>query len=113
MGWAEPSKTDLDRFSESPGVCAILRAETRPGLDDVFESLLRDFANEVRGAEDGCGSYVVTRMIGTRTHFAVHAQFTNMEAFERHADTLHMQRAMPRINSLLATPISMEIFFAV
>lgn len=74
---------------------------------------MRGLATQVRDMEVGCDSYVVTRMIGSRTHFAVHAQFTNMEAFERHADTQHLADAMPRLSALLATPISMEIFLNV
>ncbi len=74
---------------------------------------MRDFAYQVRDGEVGCDSYVVTRMIGSRNHFAVHAQFTDIDALERHADTQHMAVAMPRLSALLATPLSMEIFFAV
>lgn len=74
---------------------------------------MRELASQVRDTEVGCDSYVVTRMIGSRTHFAVHAQFINMEAFERHADTRHLAAAMPRLNALLAAPISMEIFLNV
>lgn len=91
----------------------MLRAEINPGFDNEAEALLRELAVSVRDSELGCDSYVVTRVIGSRNHFAVHAQFTDMDAFERHADTLLMAKAMPRLNALLATPISMEIFFAV
>ena len=113
MDWADPSSYRLGARADAQSICAVLKAETHPGFDEEFESLIRDFAGQVRDAEVGCDSYVVTRMMGSRNHFAVHAQFTNMEAFERHADTQHMAKAMPRLSALLATPISMEIFFAV
>mgnify|MGYP000846229771 CR=1 FL=1 len=113
MDWADPSSYRLAAPSVARGVCAVLRAETHPGLDEEFAALMRDFAYEVRDGEVGCDSYVVTRMIGSRNHFAVHAQFADMDAVERHAETSHMARAMPRLNALLATPISMEIFVAV
>ncbi|MBC7768748.1 MAG: antibiotic biosynthesis monooxygenase [Phycisphaerales bacterium] len=113
MDWADPSSYRLGARADVRSVCAVLKAETHPGLDEDFETLLRDFASEVRDAEIGCDSYVVTRMIGSRNHFAVHAQFTNMEAFERHADTKHLAEAMPRLSAMLAAPLSMEIFFAV
>ncbi|HYD86104.1 MAG TPA: antibiotic biosynthesis monooxygenase [Vitreimonas sp.] len=112
MDWADPSSYRLSR-SDARSICAVLKAETRPGSDEEFETLMRDFAYQVRDVEVGCDSYVVTRMIGSRNHFAMHAQFTSMEAFERHADTLHMAKAMPRLSALLAAPISMEIFLAV
>lgn len=113
MDWADPSSYKLGAPSASPGVCAVLRAEIHPGYDDEAETLLRELALKVRDSEVGCDSYVVTRMIGSRNHFAVHAHFSTLEALERHADTLHMARAMPRLSALLATPISMEIFVAV
>lgn len=89
----------------------MLRAEIHPGFDTEAEALLRELALSVRDAEVGCDSYVVTREIGSRNHFAVHAQFANMDAFERHADTLLMAKAMPRLNALLATPMSMELTY--
>jgi quinol monooxygenase YgiN len=113
MDWADPSSYRLAAPATPSGICAVLKAETHPGFDEEFEALLRDFAYQVRDGEAGCDSYVVTRMIGSRNHFAVHAQFSDMDAFERHADTKHMAKTMPRLNALLATPISMEIFVAV
>jgi quinol monooxygenase YgiN len=94
-------------------VCAVVRLQTRPGADEELEALMRDFSHQVRAEEPGCAAYVVTRSIGSRTHFAVHAQFADMDAFNGHADTQHLKRVMPRLSALLATPISMEIFFAV
>ena len=90
-----------------------MRAETRPGSDKEFEALLRDLAYQVRSEEPGCAAYVVTRMIGSRNHFAVHARFEDMDAFNGHAETEHLQAAMPRLTALLTAPVSMEIFFAV
>ena len=94
-------------------MCAVMRAETRPGSDEEFEALMRDLAFQVRSEEPGCAAYVVTRMIGSRNHFAVHARFDDMAAFNGHAATEHLQAAMPRLNALLTAPVSMEIFFAV
>ncbi|MGD9980759.1 MAG: putative quinol monooxygenase [Hyphomonadaceae bacterium] len=94
-------------------VCAIVRAETRKGAGAEFAALLSDLAYSVRADEDGCTSYVVTRMMGSPEHFAVHARFTDWRAFEQHADTSHLKRLMPRINALLAAPFSMEIFLEV
>jgi len=113
MDWADPSSYQLGARADARSICAVLKAETHPGFDEEFEALMRDFAYQVRDGEIGCDSYVVTRMMGSRNHFAVHAQFSNLDAFERHADTLHMAKAMPRLSALLAAPISMEIFLAV
>jgi len=101
--------TDL----ETSAVCAVVRAETHEGHDEEVEALLKDLAYRVRAEEQGCFSYVVTRSMGSRRHFAVHARFADMDAFNSHADTEHLKRALPRLNALLASPISMEIFFTV
>ena len=98
---------------ESSAVCAVMRAETKPGADLEFAALMRDFAYQVRSEEPGCAAYVVTRMMGSRNHFAVHARFDDMRAFNGHATTEHLKRAMPRLTALLTTPVSMEIFLAV
>jgi quinol monooxygenase YgiN len=100
-------------LQEASGVCALMRAQTRPGADQEVEALLRDLSLEVRAGEPGCAAYVVTRVLGSRSHFAIHAQFADMEAFEQHAETEHLKRAMPRLSALLAAPLSMELFFAV
>jgi quinol monooxygenase YgiN len=91
----------------------VIRAETRPGLDEEFEALLQDLALRVADAEPECTSYVATRMIGSHSHFAVHARFSAWGAFERHADTEHLTRLLPQMAALLAAPISMEMFFEV
>ncbi len=98
---------------EPSGVCALMRAQTRPGADGEVEALLRDLSEHVRAEEPGCAAYVVTRVLGSRSHFAIHAQFADMTAFEQHAETEHLKRAMPRLSALLAAPLSMELFFAV
>lgn len=114
MTLAEPSNSQrATGAAASPAVCAIVRAEIRPGLDDAFEALLRDHAFTVTAEEQGCRSYVVTRMLGSRSHFAVHAHFSDMKAFERHGETRHLKRLLPRINALLVSPVSVELFFAV
>lgn len=94
-------------------VCAIVRAQSREGAGVEFAALLSDLAFSVRADEDGCTSYVVTRMMGSPEHFAVHARFRDWRAFEQHAETPHLSRLMPRINALLAAPFSMEIFLEV
>jgi hypothetical protein len=48
--------------------------------------------------------------MGSRQHFAVHARFTCWDAFNAHAETAHLERVLPRLTALLATPISMELF---
>ena len=108
----EPNETQRRALPEG-AVCAVVRAETRDGADSEFESLLNDFAQNVRTGEPGCSSYVVTRMMGSRTHFAAHARFASWAAFEQHAETAHMERVLPRLNALLATPVSLEIFLEV
>lgn len=91
----------------------VMRAETKPGEDEAFEALISDFAYSVRAEETGCRSYVVTRELGSREHFAVHARFTTWQAFERHAETPHMNSVLPRLTARLAAPWSMEIFMEV
>jgi quinol monooxygenase YgiN len=94
-------------------VCAVMRIETQPGRDDEFAALMTDLAFQVRSEEPGCSSYVVTRAMGSREHFAIHAQFENWAAFEEHAETPHLDRLLPRLTALLASPVAMEIFLAV
>lgn len=104
----------MGRLQQEPrGVCALMRAHTHPGADGEVEALLRDLSHQVRAGEPGCEAYVVTRVLGSRSHFAIHAQFADMTAFERHAETEHLKQAMPRLSALLAAPLSMELFFAV
>ena len=74
---------------------------------------MSDLARHVRAEEAGCDSYTVTRAMGSQAHFAVHARFLDWSAFEEHAETPHLNRLMPRLNALLASPISMEIFLEV
>lgn len=87
-----------------------MRIEARCGGDKELESLLADVAEDVRAHELGCTSYVVTRTLGSLEHFAVHARFVSMDAFDAHADAPHLARVLPRLAPLLAAPISMEIF---
>jgi quinol monooxygenase YgiN len=91
-------------------VCVIIRAESRVGADEELASLLAELAARVRADEPACLSYVVTRMIGSSEHFAVHARFASWDAFNAHAETPHLSRVLPRLTTLLATPISMELF---
>lgn len=91
-------------------VCVLMRAEALAGADQAVEALLGDLAEAVHAAEPDCRSYVVTRMMGSRSHFAVHARFGSWEAFDAHADTPHLMRTLPRLRPLLANTISMELF---
>ena len=94
-------------------VCVVARLEAAPGAEAVLERALGAFANAVRGEEAGCTSYYVTRHIGAPEHFAVHARFADWAAFKAHAETPHMERALPRITAALAAPMGLEIFFEV
>lgn len=102
-----------NRTPPQGAVCAVVRAETRDGAATEFAALLSDLAYRVRAEEDGCTSYVVTRVMGSPKHFAVHARFADWQAFEGHAETPHLRRMLPRINALLASPIAMEIYLEV
>jgi quinol monooxygenase YgiN len=108
-----PSTGRRNVARSAQAVCAIVRAETRVGADLEFEALLGDLAHRVRAEEPGCNAYVVSRMLGSRQHFAVHARFASWRAFARHAETEHLTRLLPRLTALLAAPISLEIFFEV
>ncbi len=98
---------------QDQAVCVVLRAETHPGRDGEFLALAMEFASKVRANEPGCLSYAITRVLGAREHFAVHARFKGWEPFEEHADTPHLNAAMPRLMGLLAGAVSMEIFLEV
>jgi quinol monooxygenase YgiN len=109
MGWAEPSQARA-AAARPRAICAVMRAETRDGVDEQFQALLSDLAHRVRAEEIGCESYVVTRAMGSSEHFVIHARFSDWAAFEGHPDTPHFQRFMPRLNALLASPVAMEIY---
>ena len=103
----------FSRRLRTPGaeaVCVVVRAEAREGADEELASLLEGLAGLVQADEPGCTSYVVTRMMGSSEHFAVHARFASWDAFNAHAETPHLARVLPRLTALLATPISMELF---
>lgn len=98
------------RTPRPEAVCVIIRAQSRVGADEEVASLLAQLATRVRTDEPACKSYVVTRMMGSSEHFAVHARFSSWDAFNAHAETPHLSRVLPRLTALLATPISMELF---
>ena len=98
------------RTPRTEAVCVIVRAEARSGSGEELALLLAGLAVRVRAEEAGCSSYVVTRVMGSSEHFAVHARFTSWDAFEAHAETAHLARVLPRLTALLAAPISMELF---
>jgi quinol monooxygenase YgiN len=95
------------------GVFLIARAEAHIEDKDRVEALLQDLADDIRTDEPGCLSYNVTRSLGSHTHFAVHARFENMRAFQRHGLTRHMKRTMADLKARLATPVSLEVFLEV
>jgi len=113
MVLAEPSWSQTALAPQTGAVCAILRAEAKPGRSEDFAALMSDLAHSVRAEEPGCESYIVTRAMGSPAHFAIHARFADWDAFEAHPDTPHMRRIAQRINALLAAPLAMELFLAV
>lgn len=113
MGVVEPIRLRRAVAAKPRAVCAIIRAETLPEADIVFERRVRAFAQEVLAFEPGCSSYVVTRQLGSSTHFAAHVRFESWRAFNLHARSAHLERAMPELTALMARPISIEIFFEV
>jgi quinol monooxygenase YgiN len=110
MGRVEPIQPRLGAAPRTRAVCAIMRIETREGYDEELEGLLNDLAHMVRADEPGCESYIVTRAMGSRSHFAIHTRFADWLAFEHHAETAHLTRLMPRLTALMAAPMAMEIF---
>jgi quinol monooxygenase YgiN len=112
MGWAASSISSPAR-RRARAVCVTLRAEASDGADGALEALLGDLADQVRAEEAGCASYVVTRSLGSRTQFAVHARFSDWAAFKDHGQTAHLERLLPQLTALLAAPVSLEIFLEV
>lgn len=111
--WAEPLKARRARAPAESPVCVIVRAETHDGQDRAFEVLLKDLAVQIGQDEPRCSAYVVSRAMGSPNHFAVHARFQDWRAFLDHSETPHFNRALPRLTALLASPVSLEIFFEV
>lgn len=110
---SEKSSDQRKRPPPQGPVCAVVRVETRAGAGGEFISILSDLAHRVRNEEEGCTSYHVTRAMGSPDHFAVHARFSDWAAFQGHAETPHLKRAMPRINALLVSPFALEIYLEV
>lgn len=94
-------------------ICVVARLEAARGAEGNLERALAAFAAIVRAEEPACTSYYVTRHAGAPEHFAVHARFADWAAFKAHAETPHMQRALPRISAALAAAVALEIFFEV
>lgn len=113
MGWAEPSRIGPAITPRPRSVCAVFRAEAIEGADEECEALIGDLAHEIRNREPGCESYVVTRAMGSRSAFVMHARFMDWTSFEDHAATAHMSRVMPQLSALLAAPLSMELYLEV
>lgn len=111
--WAEPIKFRRAHAPSRRAVCVSVRGEARDGAEHEFEDLLKDLAYSVDAEEPGCTSYLVTRQMGSHRHFVVHARFVDWRAFQRHAETAHFNSVLPRLNALLAAPVSMEIFLEI
>lgn len=111
MVWEVLRDAEAAKPANSAVVCVIVRAEARPGEDERIEKWLRTFAYQVRNEELGCDSYVVTRLIGSREHFAAHARFIDWDAFKLHGETAHLEELLARMSPYLASPITMEIYF--
>ena len=58
-------------------------------------------------------SYAATRVLGSQTHFAVHARFSGWKAFRGHAETAHMKAALPQLTALLGSAVALEIFLEI
>jgi quinol monooxygenase YgiN len=112
-GWADSSASKAKTARHTGPVCAIARAEVFAGRDEEVEFLLNDMALQIKANEKACTSYAVTRLLGTRTHFAIHARFSDWAAFKAHPETPHMERLLARLSPLLAAPVSLEIFLEV
>ncbi len=111
--WAEPIRFRRADAPSNRAVCVTVRGEACEGAEGEFERLLKDLAFAVDLDEPGCTSYVLTRQMGSHRHFVVHARFVDWRAFQWHAETPHFNRMLPRLTSLLAAPVSMEIFLEV
>jgi quinol monooxygenase YgiN len=111
--WRDLRSSEARDTREDACVCIVAKAEAKAGLDVEFEGLLSDFANAVRSDEPGCTAYSATRMMGSLTHFAVHARFADWRALEAHAETAHMKAALPRLMALLASEVSLELFLEI
>jgi quinol monooxygenase YgiN len=111
--WRDLRSADVPEARGNGCVCIVVKAEAKAGLDAEFARLLSDFAHAVRSDEPGCTAYSATRMLGSPTHFAVHARFEDRPALEAHAETPHMKAALPRLMALLASEVSLEIFLEI
>jgi quinol monooxygenase YgiN len=111
--WAEPIKFRRADAPSKRAVCVTVRGEVTEGAQGEAERLLKDLAFAVDLDEPGCTSYSLTRQMGSHRHFVVHARFVDWRAFQRHAETPHFNRMLPRLTPLLAAPVSMEIFLEV
>mgnify|MGYP000887926409 CR=1 FL=1 len=110
MGLAQPRTSKQTRAANARVMCVLLHYTGKPESETELGALLADFAYRASAEEAGLLSYVITQAMGSARHFTVHAQFSDWDAFEAHADTEHMQRLLPRLTELLAAPISMELF---
>lgn len=99
-----------DGAAPSGAICVTVRLQAQPGEDRRLARMMADFAARVAADEPGCTYYAVTRQIGSPRHFAAHARFADWSAFNAHADTAHMQAALPELTAALAAPIALEIF---
>lgn len=94
-------------------VCVIARLRAHAGAQSELERRLMALANVVRAEEPRCTHYSVLRPMGEPHGFAVHARFADWAAFKAHAETPHMEAALPRLTAELAAPVALEIFLEV
>jgi len=111
MVWEVLREAEAAKPAKRAAVCVIVRAEAHEGRRECVEKLLRAYAYQVRNAELGCDSYLVTRLIGSEHHFAAHGRFIDWDAFVAHGETEHLHALMEQMTPHLATPISIEIYF--
>lgn len=110
MVWEVLREPQSYRTATNANVCIVVRAEANAGAGERVGKLLREYAYQVRNEELGCDSYVVTRLIGSNSHFAAHGRFIDFDAFRAHGETEHLEDLLTRLRPLLASPISMEIY---
>ena len=81
-----------------------VRFEPRPGKEQEFrEALLR--VVEPTRAEMGCLAINVFESLGQPAAFAIHSEWVDEAAFERHAQLPHTMRFIQSANELLTHPV--------
>jgi quinol monooxygenase YgiN len=85
-------------------VHSMIRFEPLPGKGETFrEELLR--VSECTRAEPGCLGIDVFESLREPLIFAIHSEWLDEAAFERHANLPHTQRFLHAAANLLTNPI--------